>query len=351
MARRKKGNIVNGWLVLDKPAGMTSTQAVAAVRRAYNAQKAGHAGTLDPLATGILPIALGEATKTVPFAVDGEKAYRFRVLWGTETTTDDREGSAVKTSDTRPTRVEIEALLPRFIGNIMQTPPAFSAIKIAGERAYDLARSGEDVKLEPRPVDIYSLDIIDDAAPGDVMETTTFETECGRGTYVRAIARDLGRLLGCFGHVIDLRRTRVAGFTEERAVSLEELRDAAGMEPYQPRHRDDDDQRDGGDNDDDGEHRRDDAPKPAPHIQSPEELAAAKQLLEPVEAALDDLVEIVISSSDAGRLVQGKSIIMRGRDAPITTGTAYAMCKGRLLALGELEQGEFRPSRIFSLGG
>lgn len=336
MTRRKKGNIVNGWLVLDKPAGITSTQAVAAVRRAFNAQKAGHAGTLDPLATGILPIALGEATKTVPFAVDGEKAYRFRVLWGVETTTDDAEGSSVKTSDTRPTRAEIEALLPRFIGNIMQTPPAFSAIKIAGERAYDLARSGEEVKLEARPVEIYSLQIIDDAAPGDTMTATTFETECGRGTYVRAIARDLGRLLGCYGHVTDLRRTRVAGFTEERSVSLEELRDAAGYNaPREARTADD------------GED--DDAPPP-PRIQTPEELAAAKQLLEPVEAALDDLVEITVSSSDAGRLVQGKAILMRGRDAPIMNGTAYAMCKGRLLALGELEQGEFRPSRIFNLG-
>ncbi len=336
MTRRKKGNIVNGWLVLDKPAGITSTQAVAAVRRAFNAQKAGHAGTLDPLATGILPIALGEATKTVPFAVDGEKAYRFRVLWGVETTTDDAEGSSVKTSDIRPTRAEIEALLPRFVGNIMQTPPAFSAIKIAGERAYDLARSGEEVKLEARPVEIYSLQIIDDAAPGDTVTATTFETECGRGTYVRAIARDLGRLLGCYGHVTDLRRTRVAGFTEERSVSLEELRDAAGCNA--PR-----DARAG----DESEH--DDAPPP-PRIQTPEELAAAKQLLEPVEAALDDLVEITVSSSDAGRLVQGKAILMRGRDAPIMNGTAYAMCKGRLLALGELEQGEFRPSRIFNLG-
>lgn len=336
MARRKKGNIVNGWLVLDKPAGMTSTQAVAAVRRAFNAQKAGHAGTLDPLATGILPIALGEATKTVPFAVDGEKAYRFRVLWGVETTTDDAEGQAVKTSDARPTRAAIEALLPRFIGNVMQTPPAFSAIKIAGERAYDLARSGEEVKLEARPVEIYTLEIIDDAAPGDVMNTTIFETECGRGTYVRAIARDLGRLLGCYGHVTDLRRTRVAGFTEERSVSLEELRDAAGYNASRETHPED-----GGE--------EQDAPPP-PRTQTPEELAAAKQLLEPVEAALDDLVEINVSSSDAGRLVQGKAILMRGRDAPIMNGTAYAMCKGRLLALGELEQGEFRPSRIFNVG-
>ncbi len=342
MARRKKGNVVNGWLVLDKPAGMTSTSAVAAVRRAFNAQKAGHAGTLDPLATGILPIALGEATKTVPFAVDGEKAYRFRVRWGVETTTDDTEGSAVKTSDQRPTRADIEALLPQFIGNILQTPPAFSAIKIGGERAYDLARSGEEVKLEARPVEIYSLDIIDDTAPGEVMETTTFETECGRGTYVRAIARDLGRLLGCYGHVTDLRRTRVAGFTEERSVSLEELREAAGYRP-QPR----DDRRG-----EDAEDASGDAPPPPPpHVQTPEELAAAKQLLEPVESALDDLVELVVSSSDAGRLIQGKSIIMRGRDAPIVTGQAYAMCKGRLLALGDLEQGEFRPSRIFNLGG
>jgi tRNA pseudouridine55 synthase len=335
MARRKKGNVVNGWIVLDKPPGMTSTQAVGAVRRAFNAQKAGHAGTLDPLATGILPIALGEATKTVPFAVDGEKAYRFTVSWGAETTTDDTEGPVVKHSDKRPARSEIESLLGQFVGEILQTPPAFSAIKINGERAYDLARSGEEVVLQPRPVVIYSLDLV--SMPDE--STSVFEAACGPGTYVRAIARDLGRMLGCYGHVTVLRRTRVGGFTEDRAISLARLQEASAGPPLiNDDHDLDDSAPDGLDAE-------------RPRAERPIDLAAAKALLEPVEAALDDLTELVISSSDAARLSQGKSILMRGRDAPIVTGTAYAMCKGRLMALGELEQGEFRPSRIFNLGG
>ncbi len=219
MARRKKGNRVNGWLILDKPLEMTSTQAVGKIRWLYQAQKAGHAGTLDPLATGILPIALGEATKTVSFAVDGQKAYRFTVRWGVETTTDDTEGAAVRTSEYRPALGEIEALLPQFAGEIMQTPPAFSAIKIDGQRAYDLAREGEDVILEPRPVFIDLLRIVD--TPDEA--TTVFEAECGKGTYVRAIARDLGRKLGCFGHVISLRRTRVGPFDDASSITLAQL--------------------------------------------------------------------------------------------------------------------------------
>ena len=182
MARRKKGDPVNGWLILDKPVSMTSTQAVGYVRRVFNAQKAGHAGTLDPLATGILPIALGEATKTVPFAVDGAKAYRFAVRWGAETETDDSEGRVARTSERRPRLDEIEAELPKFIGEIMQQPPAYSAIKVAGERAYDLARGGEIVDLAPRPVVIDALRVAD--MPDDA--TTIFEAECGRGTYERA---------------------------------------------------------------------------------------------------------------------------------------------------------------------
>ena len=223
MARRKKGNPVHGWLVLDKPLNMTSTQAVGYVRRMFNAQKAGHAGTLDPLATGILPIAFGEATKTVPYAVDGEKAYRFTVKWGAETATDDAEGEVTQTSGERPLRAEIEALLPRFIGEIMQVPPQFSAIKVDGERAYDLARDGEVVKLEARPVVIERLEMVDMPAA----DASVFEAECGKGTYVRAIARDMGRLLGCFGHVIALRRTRVGPFDEMRAVTVEDIEAAS----------------------------------------------------------------------------------------------------------------------------
>lgn len=305
MARRKKGNPVHGWVILDKPINMTSTQAVGAIRRAFNAQKAGHAGTLDPLATGILPIALGEATKTVPFAVDGEKAYRFTVRWGVETTTDDAEGSVVKTSDKMPERQEIEAILQRFIGEVQQVPPAFSAIKIAGERAYDLARDGEQVVLEPRTVFIERLTLVEqpDAA------TSVFEAECGKGTYVRAIARDMGRLLGCYGHVIGLRRTRVGPFDEDNAVTLAEIQAAAETDE-----------------------------------------AAALNLLAPVEMALADLPELLVSQSDAASLARGQAVLIRGRDAPVLTGPAYATLKGRLIALGELDKGALHPTRVFNLG-
>src|SRR5262245_19612222 len=223
MARRRKGKAVHGWLVLDKPAGMTSTQAVATVRRLHDARQAGHAGTLDPLATGVLPIALGEATKTMPYAVDGTKHYRFTVRWGAGTDTDDAEGRIVASSDARPARAAIEALLPRFTGDILQTPPAFSAIKVDGARAYDLAREGETVELEPRTVRIDHLMLLEAPAP----DTAVLEARCGKGTYVRALARDMGRALGCLGHLVALRRTLVAPFAEAQAVSLETLEAAA----------------------------------------------------------------------------------------------------------------------------
>jgi tRNA pseudouridine55 synthase len=286
---------------------MTSTQAVGAVRRAFNAQKAGHAGTLDPLATGLLPIALGEATKTVPYAVDGEKAYRFTVRWGAETTTDDTEGPVAKTSLKRPSRDEIEALLPRFIGEIQQVPPAFSAIKVDGARAYDLARDGETVVLDARPVFIERLVLVDQ--PDEA--TSVFEAECGKGTYVRSLARDMGRLLGCYGHVIALRRTRVGPFDEERSVTLVAIDDAAKL-------------------DDGGE--------------------ALSKLLAPVEMALEDLPELIVSATDAASLVRGQAVLIRGRDAPVLTGPAYATSKGRIIALGELDKGALHPTRVFNLG-
>ena len=193
---------VDGWIVLDKPEGMTSTQAVARVKRLFKADKAGHAGTLDPLASGLLPIALGEATKTVSFAMDGRKLYRFTVKWGEERSTDDREGPVSATSDSGRRRPPSKVILGQFRGEIMQVPPAFSAIKVAGERAYDLARSGEAVDLAPRPVFIDRLDLI--ALPGS--DHAVFEAECGKGTYIRSLARDMGRALGCLGHVALLRR-------------------------------------------------------------------------------------------------------------------------------------------------
>jgi tRNA pseudouridine55 synthase len=215
MARRRKGLPVHGWLIFDKPQGMTSTQAVSRVKRLYDAAKAGHAGTLDPLATGVLPIALGEATKTVPFVVEGSKDYRFTVRFGAETDTDDAEGSVVATSDTRPTRAEIEAALPHFTGEIIQVPPRFSALKVDGARAYDLAREKEEFELAPRRVSIARLELI--AHPDQ--DHGVIEASCGKGTYVRALARDLGRELGALGHVEALRRTRVGTFGEERGLA------------------------------------------------------------------------------------------------------------------------------------
>jgi tRNA pseudouridine55 synthase len=291
--------------VLDKRSGMTSTQAVGAVRRLFNARKAGHAGTLDPLATGILPIALGEATKTVSFAVDGAKSYRFTVRWGSETDTDDAEGAVTATSELLPDEAAIRALIPRFTGVVSQVPPRYSAIKIDGQRAYDLAREGEPVELEARLVSIDDLRLIE--LPNRT--TAVFEAQCGKGTYVRALVRDIGRALGCFGHVTALRRTRVGPFEEEHAVTIERLEELAAG--------------------DDGAR------------------ALAETLL-PVETALERLKSLSVSQADAARLVNGQPVLLRGRDAPILSGPAFAVSRGRLVAICEIEHGELRPSRVFN---
>jgi tRNA pseudouridine55 synthase len=300
---RPKKRDVNGWIILDKPVQETSTHAVAVVKRALQAKKAGHAGTLDPLASGLLPIAMGEATKTVPFVMDGRKAYRFTVTWGAETATDDAEGEVIRTSAVRPARDAIEAILPRFTGTVLQVPPKFSAIKIAGERAYDLARDGEDVVLEARPVEIDSLHLV---AHDD--KTATFEAECGKGTYVRALARDFGRLLGCFGHVTALRRTRVGPFTEAHATPLSAFQ-AGGLV---------------GD--------------------------ALAALLAPVDRALSAIPALSISRNDAGRLQRGQSCLLRGADAPIELEAVAVFCQGQLVAIGEVLHGELHPRRVFHLG-
>jgi len=303
MARRRKGSPVHGWLIFDKPKGMNSTRAVGLVKSLYDAAKAGHAGTLDPLATGVLPIALGEATKTVPFVVEGSKVYRFTVRFGIETNTDDAEGKVTASSDRRPSSPEIEATLPRFTGEIIQVPPRFSALKVEGARAYELARDEEQFELEPRPVSIARLTLV--AHPDK--DHCILETECGKGTYVRALARDLGRALGSHGHVAALRRTRVGPFGEDRAVSVERLEALASD--------------------------RDD-------------LVAA---LEPVEIALRDIPALTVSAADAARLRRGQPVLLRGRDAPILAGTIYAMARGTLVAVGEVSEGELKPRRIFNL--
>lgn len=304
---RPKKRDVHGWLILDKPVGMTSTHAVAIVKRVFRAKKAGHAGTLDPLASGCLPIALGEATKTVPYVMDGKKAYRFTVTWGIETTTDDTEGTATQTSDRRPSRAEVEALLPRFTGAVMQVPPKFSAIKIDGERAYDLARDGEDVVLEAREVLIDSLDIV--AHDG---ATTVLEAACGKGTYVRAIARDLGRALGCFGHVTALRRTRVGPFSEVDFISAEDLT--------------------------------------APFEDAADQEAHVADLIVPVDRGLSELVDLNVSRHEATRLKRGQSVILRGQGAPMAEGAIAVHCGHDLVAIGMIEKGELHPHRVFNLG-
>lgn len=306
--RREKFD-VHGWVILDKPLGMTSTHAVAVVKRLFSAKRAGHAGTLDPLASGGLPIALGEATKTVPFVMDGRKRYRFTVCWGEERDTDDTEGRVTQTSDQRPEPDAIRALLPQFTGVISQTPPQYSAIKVQGERAYDMARDGEVVPLQPRPVEIHELVIIEH----DVDGRTVFEAECGKGTYVRALARDMGRILGCFGHICALRRTICGPFDESDMIPLEELEGLCNRAAS-------------------GEGSLADA-------------------LMPVETALDDIPALAVTRADAAKLHRGQAVVLRGRDAPISNGTVYVTVGGRLLALAELGHGEIIPKRVFNLTG
>jgi tRNA pseudouridine55 synthase len=309
MARRKKGDAVSGWICLDKPYDLTSTHAVGRVRRAFNAQKAGHAGTLDPLATGILPIALGEATKTVPFLVDADKAYRFTIEWGRSTATWDREGETTAQSDVRPTADEVGAVLGQFVGDITQVPPNYSAIKVDGERAYDLAREGVEFELAGRTVTIHALRVVASPDP----DHTVLEMECGKGAYVRAIVRDVAEALGACGHVSDLRRTRVGRFTEDRAITLEKLEELS--------------------------HK-----------------AAALEALLPVETALDDIPVLAVTAEDAFRLAQGRSLVLVPRQvetmmARLTGGsrTVSAMEGNRLVALCEMRAGRLNPVRVFQL--
>ena len=308
MARKRRGRPVHGWVVLDKPLGVTSTQAVGRVRRAFDAQKAGHGGTLDPLASGVLPLALGEATKTVSYVMDGPKTYRFTLRWGEATATDDAEGEVGETSEHRPEVEEIRAILPRFEGEIEQTPPAFSAIKVAGERAYDLAREGETVALSSRRITIHHLSLLGCEGP----DSASFEVVSGKGAYMRALARDLGRALGSCAHIRKLRRIAVGPFTEADAISLESL-EALGHS------------------------------------------AAAFEHLHPVETALDDIPALALTETEAQRLRLGQAVSMlaranRERIADLSNGAVVcAMAEDKLVALARYEAGDLHPVRVLNL--
>jgi len=306
MARTRKGDKVDGWVILDKPLGMGSTQAVGKVRRLFGAQKAGHGGTLDPLASGVLPIALGEATKTVPFVMDGAKEYRFTVRFGEARSTEDAEGEVTETSDARPTDEALRAALPAFTGTIEQVPPAFSALKIDGKRAYDLARAGETVEMKPRRVVIDRLELVGRPDPNHA----DFVVGCGKGTYIRSLGRDLARAVGTVGHLSFLRRTAAGPFREEQAISLSKL-EALGHNSR---------------------------------------LLGA---LAPVATALDDIPALALTEAQATRLRQGQPLTST-QDAP-TSGTLYrAEQEGRLVALVESEISEsggvsLKPVRVFNL--
>jgi len=318
MARRgkKKGRPVSGWVILDKPVGLGSTEAVSKIKWLFQAEKAGHAGTLDPLASGMLPIALGEATKTVPYVQDGAKVYRFTVAWGEERSTDDLEGPVTKTSDKRPTEDEIRALLPKYTGIILQTPPQFSAIKIGGERAYDLARDGEVVEIPPREVEIGRLELVETTPEGH----SVFETECSKGTYVRSLARDMGRDLGCYGHVATLRREAVDPFTAEDLVTLAELEAAAPKRPA-----------------------------PDEEARARPDYSAIDAYVVETLAALDCLPQVAVTDDSAARLRLGNAVIVRGRDAPVEAEEACATARGKLVAIGAIEAGMFKPKRVFTM--
>jgi tRNA pseudouridine55 synthase len=301
MGRRRKGLPISGWIVLDKPLGLSSSQAVGAVRRALGAAKAGHAGTLDPLASGVLPVALGEATKTVAFAMAGRKTYRFTVRWGEARSTDDREGEVTATSPARPDRTAIEAALPRFSGTILQRPPAYSAIKVDGERAYALARADAAPVLAQRPVEVEALRLV--ALPD--ADHAELEAVVGKGTYVRALARDLAEALGTVGHVAALRRTAVGSLTEAHAIPLDKLASLG--------------------------HR-----------------AAASEHLLPIATVLDDIPALAVTEAEAERLRHGQAIALARRELPPEGATVCAMHGDAVVALAQIAAGSLRPVRILN---
>jgi len=301
MARRQRGTPVHGWLVLDKPAGPSSAQAVARARRALDARKAGHAGTLDPAATGLLAIAFGEATKTVPHVTEAQKRYHFTVRWGAETATDDAAGAVTRTSGTRPGEAEIRAALQAFTGDILQVPPQVSAVKVDGQRAYDLARSGQSLDLEARPLHVARLELME--IPDS--HTAVFEMDCGKGGYVRAIARDLGRALGSLGHVVDLRRLRTGPFDVRDAVDWQDL--------------------------------------------EPDNADALRTALLPLETGLGAMAEVSCSPESAARLRHGNAAQVTPT-GHLDFGTeAWVSHAGEPVAIGHFRGGLLHPSRVFVL--
>ncbi len=315
MARRRKGNPIHGWVNFDKPLGMTSTQAVGKVRWIFGAQKAGHAGTLDPLATGILPIALGDATKTMPYLVEAKKTYEVEIKWGERTDTLDAEGAVVAVSDVRPSGQEIADILPQFTGEISQIPPKFSAIKIDGKRAYDLARAGEEPKMQPRLVQIDGLEVL------EILEDTAIiRVDCGKGTYIRSLARDMAYALGTEGSVKTLRRTRVGSFAEDACFSLDALEEL--------RHK-----------------------------------ARATDGLLPLSTALDDIPVLAVNENERFDLKQGRAIVLHPSIFASLKAAFYPRMLGDLdvsrmvlakhegveIALCEARAGRLSPKRVFNL--
>ncbi len=308
--KKPKGRALDGWLIVDKPSGIGSTDVVNRVKRAFDAQKAGHGGTLDPLATGLLPVAFGAATKTVPYVMDGTKTYHFTLKFGEARDTDDADGTVIATSEVRPTDAEIEAALPAFRGDIMQVPPAYSAIKIGGERAYDLAREGQVVEIAARPARIDRFDLI--ARPD--RDTATFHVESGKGVYMRSLARDVARAVGSVGHITALRRLRVGPFRESHAIPLDSLIGTG------------------------------ETPPPSP------------DLLLPVTTALADIPALAVTEEEAMRLTQGQALSLVDlmgripREADPEGGLVRAMAGGRLLGLCRLADGWMQPERLIQIG-
>jgi tRNA pseudouridine55 synthase len=308
MARKRRGNPVHGWVVIDKPSGITSSQVVNKVRWIFQAAKAGHSGTLDPLATGVLPIALGEATKTVPYVVNASKEYQFEVTWGEERSTDDLEGEVTARHDHRPGREEIEAMLPQFTGTIEQVPPQYSAIKVQGQRAYALARGGETVELSSREIRIDRIELAE--MPDE--DRAVFDVGSGKGAYMRSLARDFGRALGTCGHISALRRLRVGPFHESKAISLDSLEALAHSLP------------------------------------------AFEHLLA-VETALDDIPALALTEAEANKLRHGQSVPVfrmadRERFSTLREGDVlYAALEGVPVAISRIEAGSLCPVRVLNL--